>query len=142
MKPFTARRIKTAQAGFSLIEILLVVGIIAFIATMVATNIIGSSETAKVKNAASAVRLIAAKASSYYIDVGVAPTKLEDLYVKPGNAQNWKGPYITETQTKDPWNTPYVLKAPGDHTELDVMSYGADRQEGGTGNNADIGNWQ
>lgn len=142
MKPLAARRIRSVQAGFSLIEILLVVGIIAFIATMVATNIIGSSEGAKIKNAASGVRAIAAKASSYYLDVGSAPTKLEDLIVKPGDAQNWRGPYITESQSKDPWNSPYVLKSPGEHSEMDVLSYGADRQEGGTGNNADIGSWQ
>lgn len=142
MKRVGSRRMKFAQAGFSLIEILLVVGIIAFIATMVATNIIGSAEGAKVKNAASGVRAIAAKAASYYLDVGTAPAKLEDLLVKPGDAQNWRGPYITESQAKDPWNTPYVLKSPGEHSEMDVLSYGADRQEGGTGNNADIGSWQ
>ena len=120
---------KSAQAGFSLIEILLVVGIIAFLATMVATNVIG-------------VRSIAAKASSYYLDTGAAPGSIDDLLTKPGNAANWKGPYITEQQSKDPWGTPYVLKSPGEHSEMDVMSYGSDKQAGGADRAADIGNWQ
>jgi general secretion pathway protein G len=131
-----------AQSGFSLIEILLVVGIIAFIATMVATNVIGQGESAKIKNAATGVRMIAAKASSYYLDTGSAPKKIEDLITKPGDAPNWRGPYITETQSKDPWGTPYVLKSPGQHTEMDVISLGSDKQEGGTENGADIGSWQ
>ena len=133
---------KSAQAGFSLIEILLVVGIIAFLATMVATNVIGQGENAKVTNAKTGVRSIAAKASSYYLDTGSAPNSIDDLLTKPGNAANWKGPYITEQQSKDPWGTPYVLKSPGEHSEMDVMSYGSDKQAGGADRAADIGNWQ
>jgi general secretion pathway protein G len=130
------------QAGFSLIEILLVVGIIAFLATMVATNVIGQGETTKVRNAGTGVRMIAAKASSYYLDTGSSPSKLDDLISKPGNAQNWKGPYITETQSKDPWGNPYILKSPGEHSEMDVVSLGSDGQVGGADRAADIGNWQ
>ena len=133
---------KSAQAGFSLIEILLVVGIIAFLATMVATNVIGQSEKAKVTNAKTGVRSVAAKASSYYLDTGSAPGSIDDLLTKPGNAPNWNGPYITAEQSKDPWGTPYVLKSPGEHTDMDVMSYGSDKQAGGADNAADIGNWQ
>ena len=133
---------KIAQAGFSLIEILLVVGIIAFLATMVATNVMRQGEKAKVTNAKTGVQSVAAKASSYYLDTGAAPTSIDDLLTKPGNAANWKGPYITEQQSKDPWGTPYMLKSPGEHTEMDVMSYGADKQAGGADNAADIGNWQ
>jgi general secretion pathway protein G len=133
---------RTAQSGFSLIEILLVVGIIAFLATMVATNVIGQAEGAKVTNAKTGVRSIAAKASSYYLDTGSAPGSIDDLLTKPGNAANWKGPYITEQQSKDPWGTPYMLKSPGEHSEMDVMSYGSDKQAGGADRAADIGNWQ
>jgi general secretion pathway protein G len=131
-----------SQKGFSLIEILLVVGIIAFIATMVATNVIGQAEGAKVTNAKTGVRSVAAKASSYYLDTGSAPTKIDDLLTKPANAANWHGPYISEAQSKDPWGTPYVLKSPGEHSDMDVMSYGADKQEGGSDRAADIGSWQ
>ena len=133
---------KIAQAGFSLIEILLVVGIIAFLATMVATNVINSSEGAKVINAKTGVRNIAAKASGYYLDTGSVPGSIDDLLTKPGNAANWKGPYITPDQSKDPWGTPYVLKSPGEHSEMDVISYGSDKQAGGADRAADIGNWQ
>jgi general secretion pathway protein G len=129
-------------SGFSLIEILLVVGIIAFLAVMIAPNVIGQGEKAKVKNAISGVSMIAAKGSAYYLDTGLAPTKLEDLLTKPGNAQNWKGPYITPSQAKDPWNNDYVLKSPGEHGAMDVYSLGADGQPGGADTGADIGNWQ
>lgn len=133
---------KSAQAGFSLIEILLVVGIIAFLATMVASNVIGQGEKAKVTNAKTGVLSVAAKAQSFYLETGAAPTSIDDLLTKPGNAPNWKGPYITEQQSKDPWGTPYILKSPGEHSEMDIISYGSDKQAGGTGNAADIGNWQ
>jgi general secretion pathway protein G len=137
-----ARLVSVAPRGFSLIEILLVVGIMAFIAVMVAGNVVGQSEGAKIKNAATGVRLLATKAQTFYMDTGAVPTKLEELISKPANAANWRGPYISESQSKDPWNNPYVLKAPGEHGPIDVISFGADKQAGGTGDAADIGNWQ
>ncbi len=133
---------RTNQSGFSLIEILLVVGIIAFLAAMVAVNMIGQGTQANIKNAKTGTKMVYAKAATYFLDTGSAPTKLEDLVSKPGDAPNWKGPYLSEGQTKDPWGTPYVLKSPGEHMDIDVMSFGADRKEGGADVNADIGNWQ
>jgi general secretion pathway protein G len=133
---------RAAIRGFSLIEILLVVGIIAFLAVMIAPNVIGQGEKAKVKNAISGVSIIAAQGSAYYLDTGLAPSKLDDLMTKPGNSQNWKGPYITPNKAKDPWGNNYVLKSPGEHGAMDVYSLGADGQPGGTDYAADIGNWQ
>jgi general secretion pathway protein G len=135
-----ARRSK--QSGFSLIEILLVVGIIAFLASMVAVGMIGQKTGADIKNAKTGTKMVYAKAATYFLDTGSAPSKIEDLVTKPGDVPNWKGPYLTEGQAKDPWNTPYVLKSPGEHMDIDIVSYGADRKEGGSENNADIGNWQ
>jgi general secretion pathway protein G len=136
------RHMPKAQHGFSLIEIMLVVGIMAFLATMVAANLFKDGEKAKVKQAITGVRMVYGKAQSYYLDTGSAPTKLDDLLTKPANAANWKGPYLTETQSKDPWGVSYIVKAPGEKTELDVISFGADKQEGGADNAADIGSWQ
>lgn len=133
---------RSKQSGFSLIEILLVVGIIAFLASMVAVNMIGQSTNASIKNAKTGTKMVYAKAATYFLDTGSAPSKIEDLVTKPGDAPNWKGPYLTEGQAKDPWGTPYVLKSPGEHMDIDIMSYGADRKEGGAEANADIGNWQ
>jgi general secretion pathway protein G len=138
----TQVKARMRSRGFSLIEILLVVGIIAFLAAMVAVNVIGQGTNANIKNAKTGTKMIYAKAATYYLDTGAAPSKIEDLVSKPGDVANWKGPYLTEAQTRDPWNTPYVLKSPGEHLDIDVISLGADRKEGGSDAGADIGNWQ
>jgi len=135
-------RQRSRQSGFSLIEILLVVGIIAFLAAMVAVNMIGQGTQANIKNAKTGTKMVYAKAATYFLDTGSAPSRIEDLISKPSDAPNWKGPYLTENQAKDPWGTPYVLKSPGEHLDIDIMSFGADRKEGGADTNADIGNWQ
>lgn len=128
-----------AQQGFSLIEILLVLGIIVFIATMVATNLIGKSEEAKVKQAKAGVQKVAQAVNNYYLDVGAIPASMDALLKKPGEAPNWKGPYLNESQLNDPWKTKYVLKVPGDNgQEFAAISYGSDGQAGGTERAADV----
>jgi general secretion pathway protein G len=130
------------QRGFSLIEILMVVGIIAFLATLTATQIFSTSATANFKNAKSGVQMIAAATSHYFLDTAAAPKSIEDLLSNERGVQNWKGPYITPTQALDPWKNRYVIYAPGQHSELDVVSFGEDGREGGDGRAADIGSWQ
>jgi general secretion pathway protein G len=129
---------RSAQTGFSLIEILLVVGIIAFLAVMVGANVIGQGEATKQKNALTATRMIVTKAQQFYLDTGAAPSSFEELINKPANAANWRGPYLTAGQDKDPWQQTYSLKAPGEHGEVDVTSAGPDKQHGTAD---DIGNW-
>ena len=68
---------------------------------------------------------------------------LQALRVKPGDAENWNGPYMPKDVPKDPWQHDYIYKFPGDHgDEPDIISYGADGQPGGDGINADIGSWK
>lgn len=130
---------RRAQAGFSLIEILLVVGIIAFIATMVATNIVGASEGAKLKQARAGVASVAQKINSYYLDIGSVPGSIDDLSTKPSNAANWKGPYLIPSQLLDPWKVPYAYKIDANSNQgFVVISYGPDKIEGGSEKNKDI----
>lgn len=129
----------TAQAGFSLIEMMLVLGIIAFIAAMVAQNVFKAGEKAKQGEAKLGVKKIASEAQAFYTDTGNLPSKLDDLMTKPANAQNWSRQYIKPSQAKDPWGNPFVLKTGADYGDgFVVLSYGADGKEGGTGNDADI----
>lgn len=137
------RPARALQRGFSLIEMLLVLGIIAFIATMLATNIFGARESANVKAAAAGVRKVATYVDQFYLDTGSIPTKIEDLLTRPSNVSNWNGPYLKESQAKDPWGTPYVIKVPGEGgTPYAVISLGSDKAPGGKDNAADVDNNQ
>ncbi|GMU43247.1 MAG: hypothetical protein AMXMBFR25_12330 [Lysobacterales bacterium] len=131
------------QQGFSLIEMLLVLGIIAFIATMLATNIFGNQQRANVRAAQAAVRKVATNVDQFYLDTGSLPSKIEDLVTRPANAANWSGPYMNESQLKDPWGTPFVIKVPGEGGHpYSVISLGSDKAPGGKDNAADIDNNQ
>ena len=79
---------------------------------------------------------------SFYLDTGNAPSSLEELINEPSGVTGWNGPYIKNSLLKDPWGQPYKYKVPGDHGDFDIESYGADRQQGGEGNNADITSWE
>lgn len=133
-----SRRVRTAQGGFSLIEILIVVALIALIAGMVANQVFGGAAKAKVKLAQSDVTNLAGKIEQFEMDVGALPQRLEDLVKEPGNAKGWLGPYAKESALKDPWNTPYEYRVPGDGAPYVVISYGNDRKPGGTGVDGDI----
>ncbi|MBK9653959.1 MAG: type II secretion system protein GspG [Rhodanobacteraceae bacterium] len=137
------RRASLHQRGFSLIEMLLVLGIIAFIATMLATNIFKGKGKADVKAAQAGVRKVATSVDQYYLDSVTIPTKIEDLITTPGNATNWGGPYLKESQLKDPWGTNYVIKVPGEGGQpYAVISLGSDKTPGGADTAADIDNNQ
>lgn len=127
------------QRGFTLIEMLIVLGIIAFIATLVSTSVISGNRKAKQREAVAGVRLVASAVESYEIDCGVLPGKIEDLRQAPGLLAGWSGPYLNASHTRDPWGTPYQLVIPGSDGRLySVRSLGADRAAGGQGDGADI----
>jgi general secretion pathway protein G len=137
------RRVGVHQQGFSLIEMLLVLGIIAFIATMLATNIFGAKVKADVKAAQAGVRKVATAIDQFYLDSGSIPTSMNELVTRPGNVSNWGGPYLNESQTKDPWGTPYVIKVPAEGGQpYAVISLGSDKAPGGKDTAADIDNNQ
>lgn len=129
---------KAAQAGFSLIEIIIVIVLIGAIAAFAVTRILGGSDRAKHKLAEAMVQTMAEKIQSYQMDTGTLPNSLEDLVRQPGNVNGWLGPYAKEADLKDPWGTPYEYRVPGDQQPFDLTSLGADRKPGGTSVDGDI----
>ncbi|MEJ8569033.1 type II secretion system major pseudopilin GspG [Elongatibacter sediminis] len=127
--------------GFTLVELLLVLVILALIGGLVLPGIIGKAESAKIKAASSQVSRLSMAVESYYLDTGTTPENLEHLVDDPGE-DGWNGPYVKESSLKDPWGREYEYRLPGEHGEFDIISYGADGQPGGEDNNADINSWE
>ncbi len=133
-----------SPAGFTLIELMLVVIIIGALVAMVMPRLAGRSEQAKVSAAQADISAnIATALKLYELDNGKYPSSedggLTALMTKPGNANNWNGPYIEKKPT-DPWGHEYVYKSPGSHRtyDYDLYSLGRDGAEG----NDDVTNWE
>jgi general secretion pathway protein G len=138
----TARRVVRRQSGFTLVELLLVLVILALIAGLVLPGIIGKAEGAKVRAASSQISRLSMSVETYYLDTGSTPETLEDLVNEPANATGWNGPYVKNSLLKDPWGQQYQFRSPGEHGDFDIYSLGADGQQGGEGKNADITSWE
>lgn len=127
-----------SQAGFSLIEIILVVVLIGGIVAFAATRILGGGDRAKVNLAKAQVQTLAEKVGQYEMDTGTLPGSLDDLVKAPGEAPGWLGPYAKAAELKDPWNHPYVYTMPGEGRPFDLVSRGKDGEPGGDSVDADI----
>src|SRR3990167_9347255 len=129
------------QRGFTLIEIMVVVVIIGILAALIAPNIIGRDDQARVTAAKSDLNAVAQALDMYKMDNFRYPTTdmgLEALVVQPPEAKNWpQGGYLP-SMPKDPWGNPYVYIQPGTNGPYDLLSLGADAREGGEGYDADI----
>ena len=131
---------KAWQRGFTLIEILLVMTIIAILAAIVIPKMVGRSEQARQTAAHADLSSIKTALDAYEVDNGFYPKSLQDLIQQPSNARNWHGPYLDNLPV-DPWGNPYVYAFPGRHNPngFDIYSIGP---QGKTGNeNEYIGNW-
>ena len=129
------------SGGFTLVELLLVLVILALIGGLVLPGIIGKAEGAKVKAAGSQIQRLAMAVESYYLDTGVTPDSLEELVNESGDVPGWNGPYVKPSSLKDPWGREYVYNYPGEHGDFDIYSLGSDGQPGGEDKNADINSW-
>ena len=135
---------KRKDAGITLIELLVVMVIIALFAAIVGTRVGRNVDKAKQVAAKSQIAEYESALEQFKLDVGHYPSTEEGLQVlrtKPENAPNWDGPYLKKEVAPDPWGHPYVYRLPGTHGDFDLISYGADGQQGGDGDNADIVNW-
>ena len=134
-------RTRKNARGFTLVELLLVLVILALIGGLVLPNIIGKAEGAKVKAAGSQISRLAMAVESFYLDTGTTPDSLDDLINESGGVDGWNGPYVKPSSLKDPWGREYVYNYPGEHGDFDLYSLGADGQPGGEDRNADINSW-
>ncbi len=134
-----------ARQGFTLLELLVVIVIIGMLVGYVGPRYfkqVGKSQVTVVRDQ---MHAFAQALDHYRIDNGHYPTTeqgLAALMTKPANAAKWAGPYLQKAPPADPWGNPYVYKSPGEHGEFDLLSYGKDGAAGGTGEDADLGNWQ
>ena len=134
------------QKGFTLLEIIVVVAIIAILAAYIAPKVAGRVDDARISKAKSDIRVLESSLELYKLDNFVYPSTeqgLNALVNKPSgdNAKNWReGGYIKKLN-KDPWGNEYRYQFPGSNAEFDVFSLGADAAVGGEGEAADIGNW-
>jgi general secretion pathway protein G len=138
MKRSIAIPSRQAQAGFSLIEIIIVVVLIGGIVAFAATRILGGGDRAKVNLAKAQVQTLAEKVQQYEMDTGTLPGSLDALVANPGNATGWLGPYAKPAELKDPWSHPYEYRVPGDGQAFDLISLGKDGQAGGESVDGDV----
>ena len=131
-----------AARGFTLVELLLVLVILALIGSLVLPGIIGKAEGAKAKAARSQIDRLSMAVESYYLDTGKTPDSLEALVEDTGDAAGWNGPYVKKSSLNDPWGRAYEYEYPGEHGDFDILSLGADGQPGGEGTDADINSWE
>jgi general secretion pathway protein G len=136
-----------SSRGFTLIEILVVIVILGVLAALIVPNVISRPDEARATVAKSDIAAIMSALKLYRLDNQRYPTGdqgLAALVAKPEQpplAANWKPGGYLERLPKDPWGRPYVYLNPGVRGEVEVMTFGADGQSGGTGPDADIGSW-
>lgn len=142
-----ARLLRRArQAGFTLIELMVVLVIIGVLAALIVPNVLDRADDARAIAAKTDVNNLVQALKLYKLDNQRYPSAeqgLQALVVRPTTnpvPPNWKS-YL-EKLPNDPWGRPYQYLNPGVKAEIDVMSFGADGQPGGEGKNADIGSWQ
>lgn len=136
---------RTGELGFTLVEILVVVTIIGLIMGLVGPRVLNYLSDAKSKAAKIQIESFASSLDLFFLDAGRFPTTYEGLTAlvqAPPNVQAWNGPYLKGgVVPKDPWGNPYVFRSPGQHGTYDIISFGSDGQEGGTGSAADVTSW-
>ncbi|MBI5816329.1 MAG: type II secretion system major pseudopilin GspG [Nitrospinae bacterium] len=137
-----------SRAGFTLIEILVVVVILGILATVIVPRIMGRPEEARITKTKTDIKAIETALNMYKIDNGVFPTTemgLTALVSKPTSGQipkNWRPEGYLAKTPKDPWGNEYMYISPGTRGEYDLVSKGSDGEIGGEGNNADINSWE
>ena len=139
------RRVRGGEAGFTLVEILVVITIIGLIMALVGPRVLNYLAESKVKAARIQVESFASSLDLFYLDAGRYPTTSEGLAAlaqRPGGIDAWNGPYLrTGLVPSDPWGHAYIYRSPGEHGPYDIVSLGSDGQQGGTGTAADIESW-
>ena len=128
------------QAGFTMIELLVVMVILGLLAALVAPNFFGQAAKARAKTARLQIANFSTALDAMALDTGRYPSAQEGLRAlldAPSGMDMWDGPYLKKLP-KDPWNHDYVYRGPQGATDYEILCYGADGSPGGDGDNADI----
>jgi len=121
------------QAGFTLVELLVVMVILGMLASLVLPNFFGQAEKARQKTTKVQIATLASALDAFALDVGRYPDKnegLEALVKQPSGVEQWDGPYLKKDIPKDAWGNPYEYKAPQAKTDYEIVSAGADQKMG------------
>lgn len=132
------------EGGFTLLELLVVIVIIGLLAGYVAPRYFSQVGKSEIKVAQAQIGALDKAIEQYRLDTGHFPSMeqgLTALGARPSNEAKWDGPYLKKAVPPDPWGKPYGYRAPGEHGDYDLYSYGKDGQSGGSGEDADITNW-
>ena len=128
---------REGEAGFTLVEMLVVITIIGLIMGLVGPRVLKYLSESKVKAAKIQIESLEAALDLYYLDNGRYPGAnegLSALVARPASASAWNGPYLkTSNVPNDPWGHPYLYKTPGDHAPYEIDSYGSAGPQGGGG---------
>lgn len=133
------------EAGFTLMELLLVLIIVGLLAAVVGPTLYQRIKPAKETAVREQIENFGTALDSFMVDVGRYPATqegLKALRAKPDGSEKWNGPYLKKEIPNDPWGNPYIYRAPGRSGGYEIVCYGADGREGGEGENADINSWE
>lgn len=144
-----ASTLRQKSAGFTLIEIMIVMVIIAMLAALVGPRVMGALASSKIKASKIQIETLSASVDAFHLDTGRFPTQAEGLQVLVDNPEkapikNWRGPYLKKNKVPaDEWGNAFVYEIPSKHKmPFDLYSLGADGKPGGTGDDAELGNWE
>lgn len=129
------------DAGVTLLEVLVVVAIIAMVATLAAPRVLDGFGRAKSQTATVQLTNLKTSMQLFYLDVGRFPTEaegLDALLAEPQGVNGWLGPYIDEPGLTDPWGRRFLYQGPTDTSEFEVFTFGRDGQPGGNREDSDI----
>ncbi len=136
-------RLARKSRGFTLLELMVVLLILALIASIAAPQVTKRLRKAKIETAKIQVDALSAAVDSFNLDTGRFPSNeeaLKALVERPAGLPAWDGPYIKKKESLiDPWGAPYKYQLPGKAGEYDIFSLGSDHKEGGENDAADIG---
>ena len=144
---WTQRRRAVRAAGFTLIEIMVVITILGILAALIVPRVVGRTDDARISAAKQDIASVMQALKLYRLDNGRYPSTeqgLRALVERPSTEpvpSNWKQGGYLDRLPKDPWGNEYQYLNPGVHGEIDVFSFGRDGQPGGEGPDADIGSW-
>ena len=134
-----------ADDGFTLLELLVVLGILTLIATVAAPQVLGYLGQARSQAAQVQIKNIATALELFYLHNGGYPSEqvgLTALVKAPTGVATWNGPYLKAADgLSDPWGRPYRYRVPGRYGEFDVFTLGRDNREGGNGEDRDVKSW-